>query len=823
MHFNMSNKPLICHFLIGIPGSGKSTFAQLLASEIDGVIVSTDEIRAQLYSDAATQGMWRDIEAEVLRKIHNAVKAQKVVIYDATNTMREWRLDFLYKTVHLYNIQWLGWHLDVPVEICQQTNQLPDRQVPDEIIKGMSINLEQFPPGVEEGLLTLYSVPFTAAEFNWEEIKKLLNKSETILKNQANRNSKIIFHKYSYLLDFERLMQLLSVIINYPGIGNLSANEPETLKAILEVEELPEFSSTVAEISAVITKKFHKNYVQVDALKKDLDWLEKNGFLGSGNVAADLVDIESIAYPYLNSHRYKDLNCFQRLMKSIRFILSYPFLCEENGKPSVTTITNFRQTTIVKAMYDYGLFSKHIDLNNDYQRSTLENNFREDICHCLKPYQLLPNFTMKKGYFAGTGILSKYELNQLYQSLQSHSREKYFQDPLAAEIYDTFKKRLVDARILAGEEAYPTRLIGTKSIIKVEKYQQQFEWLEEAIKNGELLEFNYVEGCAKWSEYQPITFRGYPLQIVFHNIAWYLGYEVNNGNKKGLFTFERIDRIRFNKLNIQRTTEEQKKSLKKLDQLYAASAGLYLGNDVNIQTQYLNYRQRKKIELTVILQATEKAFKFICEGNQRFSKIKMSLPDWLRGKAYDQSIFDPRMSQNIAPYQYTIKITLPKWSIFDIDLIRWISAWGKEVKVIYPSDLVEKIYSIGEGITSIYQDIQLLVCELESVDSLVRNKEGHRHRFIVINCSGKNVNPKINPGDICHLMVNNSASLDEQVKKAIEFIKEIKKESTTKNSLQFVIYAHSGISDATEVAYPIYRTLKQDNDLAGLRLFLNYI
>lgn len=95
------NRPLVCHFLIGIPGSGKSTFAQLLAPEIDGVIVSTDEIREQLYSDAATQGVWTDIEAEVLRQIQDAVTTQQSVIYDATNAMREWRLDFLHKTVHL--------------------------------------------------------------------------------------------------------------------------------------------------------------------------------------------------------------------------------------------------------------------------------------------------------------------------------------------------------------------------------------------------------------------------------------------------------------------------------------------------------------------------------------------------------------------------------------------------------------------------------------------------------------------------------------------------------------------------------------------------
>ena len=43
------------------------------------------------------------------------------------------------------------------------------------------------------------------------------------------------------------------------------------------------------------------------------------------------------------------------------------------------------------------------------------------------------------------------------------------------------------------------------------------------------------------------------------------------------------------------------------------------------------------------------------------------------------------------------------------------------------------------------------------------------------------------------------------------------------DGLQFLIYAHSGINDASQVAIAIYQTLKQDNDLADFKLSLTYL
>ena len=84
---------LTCHFLIGPPGCGKSTFAKKLAELGNCRIVSTDAIRGQLFGEESIQGDWGAIETEAISQIHSCITARQSVIYDATNAKRAWRMD----------------------------------------------------------------------------------------------------------------------------------------------------------------------------------------------------------------------------------------------------------------------------------------------------------------------------------------------------------------------------------------------------------------------------------------------------------------------------------------------------------------------------------------------------------------------------------------------------------------------------------------------------------------------------------------------------------------------------------------------------------
>ncbi|AMA08338.1 AAA family ATPase [Picosynechococcus sp. PCC 73109] len=145
------------HFLIGAPGSGKSTFAQWLRQTMpQACLISTDGIRAQLYEDPGIQGDWPTIEAIVLWRLHQAIAQGKPVIYDATNCHQPWRLDFLEKCPPM---DWLAWYLACPLEICLARNQRRSRQVPPEIIEKMIHDLEAAPPQAQEGFLEIITLP----------------------------------------------------------------------------------------------------------------------------------------------------------------------------------------------------------------------------------------------------------------------------------------------------------------------------------------------------------------------------------------------------------------------------------------------------------------------------------------------------------------------------------------------------------------------------------------------------------------------------------------------------------------------------------------
>lgn len=147
--------------MIGVPGSGKSTVANYLAEQTKGLIISTDQIREQLYGDAIIQGNWLEIEAEVLRQMAIAIAISQPIIYDATNAYKQWRLELLEK-IALIEPEiprfWVALLLETPLEICKQRNQNRQRQVPESVIEQMAKAIANYPPTLSEGFIKIYSL-----------------------------------------------------------------------------------------------------------------------------------------------------------------------------------------------------------------------------------------------------------------------------------------------------------------------------------------------------------------------------------------------------------------------------------------------------------------------------------------------------------------------------------------------------------------------------------------------------------------------------------------------------------------------------------------
>lgn len=73
-------------------------------------------------------------------------------------------------------------------------------------------------------------------------------------------------HRYSALLDFDRLPHLISLPVQHPGLGHLQGRDPEGLQRILSVDSLPVFPNALAEICTVMTHQRGDLYADSDAL-----------------------------------------------------------------------------------------------------------------------------------------------------------------------------------------------------------------------------------------------------------------------------------------------------------------------------------------------------------------------------------------------------------------------------------------------------------------------------------------------------------------------------------------------------------------------------
>lgn len=145
----------ILNIMIGIPGSGKSSYAKKYLLTNNSVYLSSDDIRIELYG--FEDQTHNDVVFETMKKrTLNALKEGKDVIYDATNLNKK-RRGSIISEAHKLDAQVNAYLCCTPINIILERNiTRAERQLPWDKLVQMIQSIE--PPMYYEGFDNIYLI-----------------------------------------------------------------------------------------------------------------------------------------------------------------------------------------------------------------------------------------------------------------------------------------------------------------------------------------------------------------------------------------------------------------------------------------------------------------------------------------------------------------------------------------------------------------------------------------------------------------------------------------------------------------------------------------
>ncbi|MGB3613450.1 MAG: AAA family ATPase [Elainellaceae cyanobacterium] len=158
--------------MIGLPGSGKTTFARRLVPE--DLLISTDAIRRELFGNEAIQGPWAQIEARVVERLmqveaRSEAAPSRYAVYDATNAVHRQRCRFLRQAHGLGFTAIYGCWLDYSLDLCLGRNRSRSKPVPDAVVERMHRCLTGAPPSLNDGFEGLLRIPQVLASLSQQD------------------------------------------------------------------------------------------------------------------------------------------------------------------------------------------------------------------------------------------------------------------------------------------------------------------------------------------------------------------------------------------------------------------------------------------------------------------------------------------------------------------------------------------------------------------------------------------------------------------------------------------------------------------------------
>lgn len=302
---------------------------------------------------------------------------------------------------------------------------------------------------------------------------------------------------------------------------------------------------------------------------------------------------------------------------------------------------------------------------------------RKDL-NTLRKYGILNQQMYRWGYYLGTGAMTIEELKVALNALLSQA--KFQGHPQVRLIYESLEKRLRgwDGE-LKGELFYPVRQHLNRAIVYTDPEEMiakgknkdnlyhQINLVEKAISQGQAIAIS--RQSSPYNQKHLGMMEVYPLQLIYHDIAWYLLYEYcDNGH----FAIGRVNRFanHCQLLDTVRGIAIQQEKLKKAYRLLENGWGLKLG-DVEEQ----NLELAGELPLTPIkVRFYPPVATFILEGDRRHPSQKIS------------NVVKDKSTGEILSVDYTV--TLPRRS-FD-EFLLWLHRYMDAAQIITPSELAQK-------------------------------------------------------------------------------------------------------------------------------------
>ncbi|PSB39450.1 hypothetical protein C7B81_02070 [Aphanothece cf. minutissima CCALA 015] len=678
-----SERPMIRgHLMIGPPASGKSQLAAVLA----GLLTEPGQPPPLLLT----------ADERLQEQLRQAIDAGRSVIVDGSHVTRPSRLELIQATPWPQPVEWIGWWLTTPLECCRQWNRHPGRQeVGDGEVESAHHHLnasKAFQPGRQEGFAALVKIdPSGAGQEGIGPLvrARLAGLATSISQGRRRSPKRQSLHGYSRLLDFERLMHLLQLL----GEGQ---------------------APTAVEAAVLLEQRHGRCYADGAAIAADLAWLEAQGFVSATPVTTLIVPP---ACAVVDEHlggwcSYGDRDKFRQLITFLRHLLHHPF--ERPGKDDDDQQGRARRTSGPdKVLYEH-LGQQLTTLYPEiFPWGGWRHSLHNDVTDVIHAYGL-SNGHARMGFTIGTSLLSAQELVEMHNIVLDATTRQHDPSPAGYELRDKLQHCLPRAGI-AIDDRLPVRATANRSIVDPElvaphALTRHARELEQAIASREPIVIAKLRHAGRFQieESAPATAtRGdtgpwtvWPLQLLFHNVAWYLAYEMEPepGQSHGRLRTDRLDWLEWRPSPTTapppRSHAVQKASVDLLGRLIKRSGGIHFGRDARLQWLIGGTNARRAREAMSVLRfrCNEQVFPFFMAGTARFpGQMRLSkrrLNDPWRHRPEAEALHQIAPDLNDADHPYPVEIRLPPWTLKeDVDFRRWLFGFGDAIYIERPEEL----------------------------------------------------------------------------------------------------------------------------------------